>query len=97
MAERLAVNQQVLGSSPGRGALGRSYAISVKDGRPALALGCPKFWREQGASIDPSLSKHGRVGESGRPRHPVKVKIAGSNPVTTAQQELSLALEGRAW
>lgn len=29
-------------------------------------------------------SNHGRVGEFGRPRHPVKVEIAGPNPVTTA-------------
>lgn len=35
----------------------------------------------------PERKSHGSVGESGRPRRPVKAKTAGSNPVRTAYFE----------
>lgn len=85
----------VRGSSPRWSTQTRHLmGMTVKRFRPlpyiriAGRIGCDTETSDNGY-----LSEHGAVGELGRPRNPVKVQIAGSNPVSAARSGVNLALD----
>jgi hypothetical protein len=59
----------------------RSCSRGLKDGHQATNLRLRSY---ASSSLAGSTNFNGLVGESGRPRYPVTVKIAGPNPVKPA-------------
>jgi hypothetical protein len=92
LAPRLAHNQEATGSNPVPATMASCAPGPIQTAKRGNSFRCPLTANER--TVNPRLlvriqvperKSHGPVGESGRPRHPVKVKTAGSNPVRTAQ------------